>query len=90
MSVKKGQILKSPALRRSEMLIFVELASRVEYLRNKRGWTQQTLAEEVGFSRSQLANIERGRGGTSLLMIVRLANTLKTTTDYLLGRKTRP
>jgi transcriptional regulator with XRE-family HTH domain len=70
------------------MLSFGE---RLAVLRRRQGLTQSAVASQAGISPNTLARVERGkvqmlRGDTVAL----LADTLDTTTDYLLGRVQNP
>jgi transcriptional regulator with XRE-family HTH domain len=61
------------------------LGKRVRAAREARGWSQDTLAEEIGVGGVMLGRYERGEKFPSHLTLVRLAQTLRTTTDALLG-----
>jgi len=52
--------------------------------RNELGVTQMKLAELIGCSLQHIGNVERGETNTSLLMVYRIANTLKTCAKDLL------
>ncbi len=57
---------------------------RLKRLREKRGWTQQVLAEKVGVSRVTVARIEIGNRKPSLELLYRLAKVLKVKVGDLL------
>ncbi len=57
---------------------------RLKRLREKRGWTQQVLAEKVGVSRVTVAKIEIGNRKPSLELLYRLAKVLKVKVGELL------
>src|SRR6266446_3890861 len=65
------------------MLSFGE---RIGLLRRRQGMTQRTLGEEADIHPNTIARLERGKL-TDLpgRAVARLAHTLGTTTDYLLG-----
>jgi transcriptional regulator with XRE-family HTH domain len=65
------------------MLSFGE---RIGLLRRRQGMTQRTLGEEADIHPNTIARLERGKL-TDLpgKAVARLAHTLGTTTDYLLG-----
>ena len=42
----------------------IVFGKRVRYLRNQRGWSQETLAEGTGLSRETISRIEGGKYGT--------------------------
>jgi transcriptional regulator with XRE-family HTH domain len=57
---------------------------RVVALRNARGWKQEQLAERVGISKSFLSEIENDHALPGGEIVMGLAETLGTTTDYIL------
>jgi transcriptional regulator with XRE-family HTH domain len=65
------------------------LAERVQYAREKRGWTQQVLADECGLRRGQISQIESARGHCSIATLCLIALMLSVSTDFLLGRTDR-
>lgn len=65
----------------------MNIGGRVRELREKRGLTQLDLKKATGLSQATISRIESGefenlRGKT----LVKLADSLRVTTDYLLGR----
>ena len=50
---------------------------RIRRLREKRGWTQEMLADKVAVSRVTIARIEIGNRQPSLELLERIAKTLK-------------
>ena len=57
-------------------------------LRKDRGYTQQNLAEILNTSRSSISNYEKGTNYPDLNGLVKIADLLNVSTDYLLGRTT--
>lgn len=55
------------------------LARRIKQLRNRRGWSQERLAEEAGIHRVYLAGIELGQRNPSLRNLENLAQALGVT-----------
>jgi transcriptional regulator with XRE-family HTH domain len=53
------------------------VAMRIKALREKRGWTQQQLADEAGISRTYLARIETARHDPTLTSLEKIARALK-------------
>lgn len=49
------------------------MKNRLEEFRNKRGWTQQELADQVEVSRQTIISLESGRYNPSILLAFRLA-----------------
>ena len=64
----------------------VQLGGRIRSLRQRRGWTQLRLAEEVGFHRSFIADVERGERNISILNLLHLATALGVELSELLAR----
>ncbi len=54
--------------------------------RKKRGMTQKELGEKVGVKQNTFTNWENGKREPTLDNIIKLANILDVTVDYLLGR----
>ena len=57
--------------------------NRVKELRDKRGWTQQELADAVGVSRQSINSIERERYVPSLPLALTFARVFKCSTDEI-------
>lgn len=60
-------------------------AKRLTQLRQVNGYTQETFAKKVGFSRGRYANYEQGRREPDFEIVKIFAGILNCTTDYLLG-----
>ena len=54
----------------------VEFGQRVRQRREKLGWSQMTLADNVGMHFTYVSSVERGERNISLQNIVRLAGAL--------------
>lgn len=64
---------------------------RLKKLRTDRGWTQEDLAGKSGVPAAMISHFETGRRGqASADNLVKLANALEATIDYLLGRSEEP
>jgi len=61
------------------------LAKKIKLLRYSRGWSQETLAELCGFSRSYIANIESGKHNVSLDNLERIAEAFEVPIAELLN-----
>ncbi|MDP9122074.1 MAG: helix-turn-helix domain-containing protein [Acidobacteriota bacterium] len=57
---------------------------RLQRLREARGWTQRQLAEQIGLDSTTVSSWEAGRHCPPLDPLVRLAQILGATTDFLL------
>ena len=64
------------------------LGIRIAILRISKGWSQAELARRIGVSTSAVGMYEQGRREPSLGLLVRLAQELGVTTDYLLTGET--
>ena len=62
---------------------------RIAELRKIRGYTQETFAEKIALSWRSVADIERGYRGTSVDILMDMAETLGTSVDYLLFGESR-
>jgi transcriptional regulator with XRE-family HTH domain len=60
------------------------LGARLRELREERGWSQRELGSKLGILQSKLSKYESGTHQPSLRNLVRLANLVGVTTDYLL------
>lgn len=57
---------------------------RIRRAREDLGYTREQFAEKLDVSVSYLAELERGRTGISVKMLVKVANVLGLSTDYIL------
>lgn len=64
------------------------LGIRIAILRISKGWSQAELAQRIGVSASTVGMYEQGRREPSLGLLVRLAQELGASTDYLLTGET--
>ena len=68
----------------------VLIGNRIRTVRNLRNMTADVLAEEIGLAEVTLRHIETGANKTSLLTLMKIADTLDVSIDYLLGRVSSP
>lgn len=66
------------------------LDHRLKIARKAKKMTQEQLAIKVQTTKGTISNYENGHSTPSNEMLVLLANTLNTTTDYLLGNTNNP
>lgn len=66
------------------------LSIRLKSARTKLKLTQEELGKKVNTTKSTISNYENGHSTPSNDMLLLLADTLDTTTDYLLGRTEYP
>lgn len=58
---------------------------RLKEMRLKRGMTQKELGEKVGVKQNTFTNWENGKREPNFDNLIKLADILDTSTDYLLG-----
>ena len=63
----------------------IGLGRRVRDLRNRKGWTQEQLAESARLTRASIIGVERGKQNISMDVVIRLANSLGTSPEDLLS-----
>ena len=87
--LKKNNIFEGGDEMKEEKNSYLEvLASRLKTARNAKGMTIEQLANQIGVQKQTLNYVElnkRGRGLT-ISNLIKVADTLEVTTDYLLGR----
>jgi len=64
-----------------------QLGERVVVLRQRKGLSQEALADAAGIDRSYMSGIERGVRNVSVLVVARLARALKVPLSSLLERQ---
>ena len=57
---------------------------RIRKAREELGYTRETFAEKLEVSVSYLAEVERGRTGISLKMLMKICNVLGLSADYII------
>lgn len=60
------------------------IGSNIRFMRSACQISQQELAERIGISQTHLSNIEHGRAGTNMKLLLRVANTLHCRLDDFL------
>lgn len=60
------------------------LGSKIRKIRKEQGYSQESLADEIGLHRTYIGAIERGEQNVSLDNIVKIAKTLKIKPSQLL------
>ena len=64
--------------------ILVRFGNRLRQLRQERGLSQESFADECGLDRTYVSGVERGKRNDSLRNIVALARALKSSPSQLL------
>jgi transcriptional regulator with XRE-family HTH domain len=68
----------------------MNIGSRLAFLRDQRGWTQEQLASSIGISRAALSHYEKNRREPDSETLTKVADLFKVTIDYLVGRTQNP
>lgn len=58
--------------------------TRIRKAREEKGYTREKFAEKLDVSVSYLAELERGRTGISVKMLIKVCNVLGLSADYVL------
>lgn len=72
------------AVRRTVTTIESPFAMRLREARGWMGWTQEQAAQKIGISRTQVTNLEIGRGTCTLRRFVRICEVYDVSADWLL------
>ena len=59
---------------------------RMKAVRNSRNITQQQMADDLKVSKSRISELEHAKTETNFTNLVKIADFLDVSTDYLLGR----
>lgn len=65
-------------------ILSINVASKIEELRAKKGLSQEELAYSIGMSRASLANMEAGRQSISLFRLFAISEALQVEAKELL------
>lgn len=60
-----------------------QLGKRINYLRKQKGWSQEDLSLESGVNKNYICDLENGRRNPSLLVLSKIAKSLKITLQEL-------
>jgi len=66
------------------------VGERLRDIRQKRGFSQRELAKRCGLGENALYIYENNKGDPNLDSLMSIANELRVSTDYLLGRSQKP
>ncbi|MFI3326761.1 MAG: helix-turn-helix transcriptional regulator [Clostridia bacterium] len=70
-------------------MLNINLPNRIKFLREKKGYTQQYVADVLGVHRSTYSYYETGKTEPSLDSIIKLSNLYDISLDRLLKRQSR-
>lgn len=65
-------------------MVFQQIGQRIRQERTRQRFTQEQLAEMAGVNESYIGQIERGAKNPSLESIIKIANALGVSLDYIL------
>jgi transcriptional regulator with XRE-family HTH domain len=68
----------------------MNIGSRIAYLRDRRGWTQEELSQALGISRASLSHYEKNRREPDSETLTKFADVFNVSLDYLVGRTDNP
>ncbi|CAI6036349.1 helix-turn-helix domain-containing protein [Cohnella sp. JJ-181] len=68
----------------------MNIGSRIAYLRDQSGWTQEELSSSLGITRAALSHYEKNRREPDTEMLTKLADLFNVSIDYLVGRTHQP
>ena len=68
----------------------MNIGSRIAFLRDQRGWTQEELAASLGISRAALSHYEKNRREPDTETLTKVADIFRVSIDYLVGRTQQP
>lgn len=68
----------------------MSLGTRLKFLRQRRGYTHQELAEMLGLGIRQIARYESEENEPTADILARMARVFEVSTDYLLGLTDNP
>ncbi|MBB6671731.1 helix-turn-helix domain-containing protein [Cohnella nanjingensis] len=68
----------------------MNIGSRIAYLRDQRGLTQEELSSSLGISRAALSHYEKNRREPDTETLTKLADLFHVSIDYLVGRTQQP
>lgn len=64
----------------------MSIGARLKLEREKKGWSQFDVAEQIGITNAVLSNYERNYRNPDIHTLAKLADLYQISTDYLLGR----
>lgn len=62
----------------------MRIGENIKQMRDKKGWTQEELAEKLGIGQTMIGHIERGRKLPSLMLAIDIAKALDCTMNDIL------
>ncbi len=77
--------LKKMAVEQQEIWLRSKIVMQFVYLREKKGYTQQEIADKMGVMRQQITRFENMSNSPTIYFLVKYANALDTEVDVILN-----
>ncbi len=77
--------LKKMAVAQQEIWLRSKIVMQFVYLREKKGYTQQEIADKMGVMRQQITRFENMSNSPTIYFLVKYANALDTEVDVILN-----
>lgn len=77
--------LKLLDIEQQELWLRSKIVMQFIYLREKKGYTQQEVADKMGVMRQQITRFENMSNSPTIFFLVKYANALDTTIDVILN-----
>ncbi len=77
--------LKEMAVEQQEIWLRAKIVMQFVYLREKKGYTQQEIANKMGVMRQQITRFENMSNSPTIFFLVKYANALDTEIDVILN-----
>ena len=82
--IYNNQELKGMSIEQQEKWLRAKIVIQFIYLREKKGYTQQAIADKMGVMRQQITRFENMSNSPTILFLVKYANALDTELDVIL------
>ena len=82
--IYNNQELKDMSIEQQEKWLRAKIVIQFIYLREKKGYTQQAIADKMGVMRQQITRFENMSNSPTILFLVKYANALDTELDVIL------
>lgn len=77
--------LKEMSVEQQEIWLRAKIVMQFVYLREKKGYTQQAVADKMGVMRQQITRFENMSNSPTIFFLVKYANALDTEIDIILN-----
>lgn len=83
--VYNNKELKEMSVEQQEIWLRAKIVMQFVYLREKKGYTQQEIANKMGVMRQQITRFENMSNSPTIFFLVKYANALDTEIDVILN-----